>query len=53
MKSDVNVILMSGFSECDTMDRFAGKENIGFIQKPFNAEKLLEKLQYYCPDVPA
>jgi two-component system cell cycle sensor histidine kinase/response regulator CckA len=50
MESDVNVIMMSGFNECDTMDRFAGKENIGFIQKPFSAEKLLEKFQAFCPE---
>jgi two-component system cell cycle sensor histidine kinase/response regulator CckA len=53
VKSDINVILMSGFSEYDTMDRFAGKENIGFIQKPFNAEKLLEKLRTFSNDFPA
>ncbi len=51
IKSDVKVIMMSGFNECDTMSRFAGKENIGFIQKPFSAEKLLEKLQAFCPEV--
>jgi two-component system cell cycle sensor histidine kinase/response regulator CckA len=53
MKSDIKVIIMSGFTECDMMDRFPGKEIIGFIQKPFSAEKLLEKLQNFCQAVPA
>ena len=52
IKSDVQVIMMSGFSECDTMDRFAGKELVGFVQKPFSAEKLLEKLQDFCQAAP-
>jgi two-component system cell cycle sensor histidine kinase/response regulator CckA len=49
MKSDLRVILMSGFSECDAMSRLNGKGNIRFIQKPFTAEKLLDVLEGFCP----
>jgi DNA-binding response OmpR family regulator len=35
---------MSGFTEKDTIDRFAGKELAGFIQKPFDRKRLQAKL---------
>jgi CheY-like chemotaxis protein len=40
----VPVVLMSGFTEKDTIDRFAGKELAGFIQKPFDRKRLQAKL---------
>jgi PAS domain S-box-containing protein len=40
----VPVVLMSGFTEKDTVDRFAGKELAGFIQKPFDRNRLQAKL---------
>ncbi len=40
----VPVVLMSGFTEKDTIDRFAGKALAGFIQKPFARDHLQEKL---------
>jgi PAS domain S-box-containing protein len=40
----VPVVLMSGFTEKDTIDRFAGKALAGFIQKPFARDHLQAKL---------
>jgi PAS domain S-box-containing protein len=42
---DVPVVLMSGFTETDTIDRFAGKKLAGFIQKPFDRRRLQDKLR--------
>ena len=42
---DVPVVLMSGFAEKDTVDRFAGKRLAGFIQKPFDRKRLQAKLR--------
>ncbi len=44
IKPDVRVLLMSGFSEQDTVNRFVGRGLAGFLQKPFTAEKLRAKL---------
>ena len=41
----VPVVLMSGFTEKDTIDRFAGKKLAGFIQKPFDRPRLQSKLR--------
>ena len=41
----VPVVLMSGFTEKDTIDRFAGKALAGFIQKPFDRAHLQAKLR--------
>jgi CheY-like chemotaxis protein len=44
---EVPVILISGFTEKDTVDRFAGKRLAGFVQKPFERttlQTLLEKV---------
>jgi signal transduction histidine kinase/ActR/RegA family two-component response regulator len=43
IRSDVPVILTSGYSEQDTAAQFAGKGIAGFVQKPFRFEKLLEQ----------
>jgi two-component system, cell cycle sensor histidine kinase and response regulator CckA len=45
----VPVVLMSGFTENDTVDRFAGKGLAGFIQKPFDRQRLQAKLQAVLP----
>jgi signal transduction histidine kinase len=42
IRTDVPVILTSGYSEQDTSAEFAGKGIAGFVQKPFRFEKLLE-----------
>ena len=45
LRPDVRVVLMSGFSEEDSVDRFAGREFAGFISKPFDRNTLVKKLQ--------
>jgi signal transduction histidine kinase/CheY-like chemotaxis protein len=40
LNAEVPVILMSGFSEKDMVDRFKDQELAGFLQKPFEREKL-------------
>ena len=42
---DIRVLLMSGFTEQDAVNRFAGKGLAGFIQKPFKSETLQSKLR--------
>lgn len=41
----VKVILSSGYSERDVINKFAGKKIMGFLQKPFKAEELLYKIK--------
>jgi len=41
----VPVLIMSGFNEQDTIDRFVGRGVAGFLPKPFSAEMLLAKLR--------
>lgn len=45
IKSDISVILMSGYNEQDVSQRLVGKGFAGFIQKPFSVEKLIEALK--------
>lgn len=45
IRDDIRVILSSGFNEQDATNRFAGKGLAGFIQKPFQFEKLLGKIR--------
>ncbi len=45
IRKDIRVILSSGFNEQDATNRFAGKGLAGFIQKPFQIGKLLEKIR--------
>lgn len=45
IRSDVRVVLTSGYSEQDATGRFAGKGLAGFIQKPFFPSSLLEKVR--------
>jgi len=42
---DVRVLLSSGYNEQDATDHFAGKGLAGFIQKPYSANFLTEKIQ--------
>jgi DNA-binding NtrC family response regulator len=44
IRPDVRVLIMSGFSEQDTANRFLGRGVAGFLAKPFNAEMLLTKV---------
>jgi CheY-like chemotaxis protein len=45
LKHDVKVVLSSGYNEQDATQRFAGKGLAGFIQKPYVAEDLLNRLR--------
>ncbi|NTV52307.1 MAG: response regulator [Candidatus Firestonebacteria bacterium] len=45
LRPDVKVILTSGYSEEEAVSRFVGAGLAGFIQKPFNAVGLLEKMR--------
>jgi PAS domain S-box-containing protein len=44
IRADACVILMSGFNEQDAAARFVGKGLAGFVQKPFSAEELSQRL---------
>jgi signal transduction histidine kinase/CheY-like chemotaxis protein len=45
VRPNMPVILMSGYSEQDTIMRFAGKGLDGFLQKPFRPQQLAALLQ--------
>lgn len=49
---NVKVILSSGYSEQDIMDRFVGKGLAGFIQKPYVLSNLLETIRSVLRDEP-
>ncbi len=51
-RSDVPVLLMSGYNEQDAIARFAGKGLSGFLQKPFTVEQLIEKLRHVLEGPP-
>jgi CheY-like chemotaxis protein len=42
--ADVPVILMSGYSERELRQRFAGKGVAGFLQKPFTRQDLIDRV---------
>ncbi|MCP4677562.1 MAG: response regulator [Deltaproteobacteria bacterium] len=44
IKSDIPVILSSGYDEQEATSRFAGKGLAGFLKKPYKVKKLLEKI---------
>jgi two-component system cell cycle sensor histidine kinase/response regulator CckA len=41
----VRVLLTSGYNEMEALQRFAGKGLAGFIQKPYSAAALAEKVK--------
>ncbi len=45
MRPDLRVILSSGYNELDAIQRFEGKGLAGFLQKPYTAERLAEKVK--------
>jgi len=45
MRSDVRVILSSGYSEQEVAQRFIGRGLTGFIQKPYTMSNLRNALR--------
>ena len=45
INTDVRVLLSSGYNEVEAVQRFAGKNLAGFIQKPYTATALAEKVK--------
>jgi len=45
IRSDLRVILSSGYDEQDVTQRFAGKGHAGFVQKPYTLDRLREALR--------
>jgi two-component system cell cycle sensor histidine kinase/response regulator CckA len=45
IRRDVKVVLTSGYNEADAIQRFAGNGLAGFIQKPYTATQLAEKIK--------
>ena len=53
IRSDVHVILSSGYNEVEAVKRFAGRNLTGFIQKPYTAAQLVEKVRTALNERPA
>ena len=47
------VLLSSGYSRDEVAARFAGQNDVGFIQKPYDVEQLLREVKRYLPPPPA
>ncbi len=45
IRKDTPIILSSGYDEQEVMEGFAGKNVAGFIQKPYQAARLLSKIK--------
>jgi CheY-like chemotaxis protein len=45
IRSDVKVVLTSGYNEMEAIQRFAGNGLAGFIQKPYTPTQLAEKIK--------
>jgi len=45
IRPEVRVILSSGYAEQETINLFQGKCLAGFIQKPYQPSKLVEKMR--------
>ncbi len=43
----VRVILSSGYGEFDVLERIGQKENVSFLQKPYNMTQLLREVSKY------
>jgi PAS domain S-box-containing protein len=48
IRRGIPVLLSSGFSEMEALERFAGKAVEGFVQKPYTAAHLVEKISRIC-----
>ncbi|HFQ94345.1 MAG TPA: response regulator, partial [Anaerolineae bacterium] len=47
LNPDVKVLLSSGFNQIEATRHFSGKGLAGFMQKPYNAARLLEEVKAY------
>jgi PAS domain S-box-containing protein len=45
VRPDIKIVLSSGFNEAEAIQRFAGQRLSGFIQKPYTATQLAEKVK--------
>jgi len=45
IRSDVRVVLSSGYDEIDAVQRFAGESSFDFIQKPYTPAALAAKMK--------
>ena len=45
MRSDVRVVLTSGYDEQEATQDFAGQGLAGFIQKPYQAAELIDTIR--------
>jgi signal transduction histidine kinase/CheY-like chemotaxis protein len=45
VRPDIKILLSSGFNEAEAIQRFAGQHLAGFIQKPYTAAELAEKIK--------
>ena len=52
VRPDVCVVLSSGYNEQEATEQFAGKGLAGFIQKPYQAAALIQKLREVLPGTP-
>jgi CheY-like chemotaxis protein len=52
IRRDVRVIVCSGYSEMDTVQRLAGERAELFLQKPYTARKLAETVRQALDGVP-
>ena len=50
VRSDIRVVLSSGYSEQEATERFTGKGLTGFIQKPYRFDDLIEKMHEVLGD---
>jgi PAS domain S-box-containing protein len=50
IRGDVRVILSSGYNEAEAVRRFTGKGLAGFLQKPYSAVTLAEKIRSVLRD---
>lgn len=52
IRTDIPVILSSGYSEEEALKHFIGKPFNAFIQKPYQIEGLVEKIKHVIEDTP-
>ncbi len=50
LRPDARIILMSGYSRESTARRFSGTPFVGFLQKPFLPETLVDRVRQLLED---